>query len=249
MKRKYFNIVALNDWHVGFSADKKKLYHDEKAIRSAFDFCRQIQPDIIIISEAHDFYAVSKFDKDPSRLNTLQDEINQVTFYFHLLRDLCPKSRIILINSNHLDRLRKYLWRQAPALASLNALRIEELLELKEHNIEFMDTFKFNGVLFKHGSLVRKDSGMTARAEFQKEGMSGVSGHTHRLGQFFKTLNGGKYMWIESGCLCNLDPEYADGTMDWQQGIALIQFKRADSDHYYPFLFPMIGHELKWWLK
>ena len=99
-KQKKFKIVSLTDWHVP--------YHDEKAIDVALAFCKLIKPDVIIIHEIHDFYAVSRFDKDPTRISGLQSEIDEVTKYFWALRKLCPKSRIILLESNHLARLKKY---------------------------------------------------------------------------------------------------------------------------------------------
>jgi hypothetical protein len=231
-----FNIISLTDWHVP--------YHDPKALAAAFSFCERVQPQILVVHECHDFYSISRFDKDPERLNSLQDEIDQVTGYFKILRQTCPESRIILLKSNHLDRLRKYLWRQAPALNSLRALKVTTLLELEKSNIEYMDTLCYKDVLFKHGDLVRKDSGMTARAEFGKEGMSGVSGHTHRLASHYRRLRGGEYVWLESGCLCNLEPEYVNGTVDWQHGLSLVSFKNERSRKYFATAVPIVDYEI-----
>jgi hypothetical protein len=71
MKKKgFFNIVSLNDWHVP--------YHSTLAVDVAIKFCGYIQPDIIVIHEAHDFYDLSRFDKDPLRMETLQYEIFKI---------------------------------------------------------------------------------------------------------------------------------------------------------------------------
>jgi hypothetical protein len=238
MKKKgFFNIVSLNDVHCPFQ--------DSLAVDVAIKFCGFIQPDIIILHEWHDFYNLSRFDKDPLREESLQYEIDEVKKYFWAIRKLCPKSRIILLNSNHLDRLKKYCWRQAQALSSLNVLKIEKLLELSEFKIEYMEDFTHENFLFTHGNIVRKDSGMTARTELQREGVSGCSGHTHRLGVHYKTLRGGSYVWLESGCLCKLNPEYIEGTADWQQGISLISFK-PNSDHFYAQVLPIINYQILW---
>lgn len=231
----FYNIVSLTDWHVPF--------HDPLALDAAIKFCGYIQPQVIIIHEAHDFYDLSKFDKDPLRADNLQDEIDEVKKYLWAIRKLCPKAEIYLLKSNHLARLKKYCWRQAQALSSLNVLKIEKLLELKEFGIKYADYFVHEGFLFKHGDLVRKDSGMTARAELQKEGVSGCSGHTHRLGVHYKTLRGGKYVWLESGCLCKLNPDYIDGTADWQQGISMVSFK-PNSNHFCAQVLPIINYEI-----
>jgi len=230
-----FNIVSLTDWHVPFE--------DKQAIKTAFKLCKELQPEIIIIHEAHDFYSLSKFDKNPARRFELQDEIDAVTVYFKELKKICPNSRIILLSSNHLVRLTKYLWTQAPALSGLRSLEIQTLLGLPELEIEFMEDFEYKGFLFKHGSIVRQDSAYTCKAEFLKEGMSGASGHTHRLGQHFVTKRGGSFVWMESGCLCKMDAEYIVGTANWQQGISLVSFK-GKTKRFDARLLPIIDYEI-----
>jgi len=234
-----FNIVSLTDWHVPFE--------DGKAINAVFKFCKKIQPEIIIVHEIHDFYSLSRFDKDPSRINNLQDELDRANEYLAILRGICPKSRIILLNSNHLDRLRKYLWRQAVELSSLRSLKLSNLLELEKNNIEYGgDMFIYKKFLFKHGDIVRKFSSYTAKAEFDKEGMSGCSGHSHRLGKLYTTKRGGKYVWVESGCLCDLKPEYIMGVADWQHGFSLISFK---GNSFYATPIPILAdYDIPFWM-
>jgi len=230
--------VSLTDWHVP--------YEDEVALALAFQFCADLQPGKIIIHEAHDFYSVSKFDKDPERINGLQDELDKVFIYLKKLRGLCPKAEIIFLNSNHLMRLKKFLWRKAPELCSLRSLELISLLRLKQLNIEFKENYEYRGVLFKHGSVARKHSAYTARAEFDKELTSGVSGHTHRLGQYYTRKRGGYFSWIECGCLCDLSPEYAEGeVMDWQQGFGLVSFKE-NSNRFEMHAIPIIDNKIIW---
>jgi len=212
-----FSIVSLTDAHIPFE--------DKAAIREAFDYCQDLQPNIIILHELHDFYSLSRFDKDPSRIDSLQSELDQVVGYLDELRGRCPASRIILLKSNHLDRLKRYLWSQAQALSSIRALEIPALLELRQFDIEYVDCFIYQGCLFKHGNLVSKDAGMTARREMQAEGMSGVSGHTHRLSIVYHRTREASRLWIENGCLCSMDAEYLDGRVpNWQHGFSIVQF-------------------------
>jgi hypothetical protein len=235
------DIVKLCDWHVPF--------HDPRAVEVALRFTEQIQPAIIIIDEIHDFYALSRFDKDPTRKHALQEELDTCTAYFARLRRVCPKSRIILLQSNHLDRLRKYLWVKAEELSGLRALRLEELLGLKAHNIEYMDVYEHPSkdprarFLFKHGNRISKHSGYTARSEMEQEGMSGMSGHSHRLAAHYATRRGGGYVWIEGGCLCDLNAEYVDGITNWQHGVGLVQFRGG---HFLAVPVPIIDYELVW---
>lgn len=217
-------VVSLTDWHVP--------YEDERAVNCALNFCRFIQPDVIVMHEVHDFYDLSRFNQDPTRKETLQDELDQATKYFRRLRKYCPESRIILLESNHLDRLRRFLWTEGRPLSSLRALQLESLLELKELDIEFRENWHHKGVLFKHGDLVRRYSAYTAKGEFDKEGCAGVTGHTHRLGAFYTRKRGGSYAWFESGCLCDLDPEYISGVADWQHGVTLVSFERKGHQYF-----------------
>lgn len=230
-------VVSLTDWHVPFE--------DKVVVEIELQFCKHEQPTIIILHELHDFYEVSRFDKDPSRKDSLQDEIDQVNGYLARLREYCPKARIILLKSNHTDRLKKYLWRQAPGLSSLRALSLKKLLELDKFNIEFKEAFTMKSVLFKHGDIIRKFSSYTARGEFDKEGMSGASGHTHRLGVYFTRLRGGSYVWVESGCGCKLNAEYIDGIANWQNGFSIIAFDKKGR-HFYPTVVPIIDHRADW---
>lgn len=234
-KERKITIVSITDVHYPFS--------DERAVNVALSFVKKVQPDIIITHELHDFYSLSSFDKNPDRSYKLQEEIDEVTKFFWALRKVCPKSRIILLKSNHLDRLRRYLWTQAPALSSLRSLNIANLLELKQHNVEYMETFEFRKVLFKHGDVVRRFSGQSAKGELEREGMSGVSGHTHRLSCYYSTLRGGKYFWIESGCLCETEAEYIDGTANWTQGISMVRF---DGDETHAEVIPINNGKIIW---
>jgi hypothetical protein len=90
---------------------------------------------------------------------------------------------------------------------------------------------RFHGFLIKHGNLIRNRSGYTATGEMEKSGISGVSAHTHRLGQVFKSNYGGMSTWVEAGCLCFTDPDhfdYLEGQVpDWQIGCAVGYFERG----------------------
>jgi len=228
-------IVRLCDAHIP--------YHDEKVLNLALNITKSLRPAIVIIDEWIDFYSLSRFDKDPKRKLQLQDDIDLTRHWLAKLRKTMPKVKIIMIESNHDRRLRKYLQSKAEELSGLRCLRLEELLELPKLGIEYRQNFFFRGVLFKHGSIVRNQSGYTAKGEREKEGTSGNSGHTHRMGSHFKTLRGGKYIWTEGGCLCDPDKsEYIDGTADWQQGISGFDFVKGGK-RFYPVLIPIIDNQ------
>jgi hypothetical protein len=233
-------IARLCDWHIP--------YEDKRVLNVAFNFIEETKPEIIIIDEVVDFYALSKFSKDPKRRLELQNELDEAQTWLWRLRKRFPNSTITMIESNHDRRLMKYLSSQAPELAYLRCLKFSHLLGLDGMKINYTQHFVHKRVLFKHGDIVRRDSAMTAKAEFVKEGMAGCSGHSHRAGVFYQTLRGGKYSWVECGCLCSLKPDYVEGTANWQNGVGLFTFD-YDSDLYDPKVFTINKNKIIWGSK
>ena len=127
--------------------------------------------------------------------------------------------------------MHKYLWKH-PEISSLEALTMENLLHLKELNIQYKDQFanvKLHQFLVEHGSVVRQQSAYTARAMLEKRGMSGISGHTHRMGAHYLTNMAGSYAWFENGCLCDLHPDYVVGQPNWMNGFSIGHFKKSNN--------------------
>jgi hypothetical protein len=150
-------IAKLNDFHVP--------YHDKRAVNVAFNFVEATEPEIIIIDEVVDFYALSKFSKDPKRRLELQNELDTAQEVLWRLRRRFPQSEIIMVESNHDRRLVRYLSSQAQELAYLRCLDFSHLLGLDGMKISYRQNFMYKRVLFKHGDIVRRDSAMTAKAE------------------------------------------------------------------------------------
>ena len=230
-------VVSMTDFHVP--------YEDKKAVKVAMKFVKHIQPKILVLHEVMDWYSLSKFSKDPTRALDLQNDLTETKMLLRDIRDVAPNARIIMLESNHDRRLKKYINNQAAELSQLDCLDFKILMGLTNFEIEYRKTFTYKKVLFKHGNIVRQDSSYTAKAELVKEGVSGASGHTHRLGMYFTTLRGGSYVWCEGGCLCNLDADYIEGTANWQQGMSMFEFQDKGT-HFYPSLIPIIDHKILW---
>lgn len=206
-------VVAIGDLHIP--------YHNKVMVKNFAQFCKDEQPDQIILGgDIVDFYDLSSFDKNPDRLNNLQDEISECVDFIKNLRKACPDSKLVYIIGNHEDRLRRFLWKN-PQLASLEALKLEELLQFKKYKVEFCESYFINGFEYTHGDLVRKHSSYSAKCEFENRGHSGMSHHVHRGGSYYKTTHDGTYGWFENFCGCDLNPEYIKGTPNWQNGFHL----------------------------
>lgn len=212
------------------SQDHHIPFQDQRTIREVELFMGDLQPDLIIHpGDVSDFYQLSKFDKDPNRGRggTIQTECNMVSAMFKRERDICPNARIIVEPGNHWDRLRRYLWSSAPALSDLECLQLENLMRLKENEVELIDADEgvlINGnFLVTHAEMIRAHSSWTAKGMSDKHGGSGIHGHTHRLGSYYKTNRSGMYAWWENGCLCSLNPDWIIHP-NWQQGFSVVTF-------------------------
>lgn len=212
---------------------------DDRVLHVIGRIAEELKPNVLVhMGDLLDCYLLSRFDKNPERLESLQDEINMARTHLAQMRLRTPESAFILLEGNHEDRLRRTLWNlpgTAAALTSLTnfrkALSWPALLGLDEIGVTFVP---YNGEqakqkflpkwILKHGSIVRKYSAYTARGEMEKYGRSGASGHTHRLGAHFHQDHNGNHCWVETGCSCSLNPEYVMDP-DWQQGCVVLTFE------------------------
>lgn len=197
---------------------------------------KDAQPDLLVhMGDLVDSADLSiKFKKNPARKETLQDEINMASVHLAQMRNLCPDSRMVLLEGNHEERMTRVLWDMEGPAKSLTqltdvqrALTWPKLLRLDQLACEFVpykEQAKHSFLpkfILKHGTVVRQKSGYTANAEHAKYGKSGASGHTHRLAQFMHRDHNGNHIWLETGCTCSLNPEYTPDP-DWQNGCVLL---------------------------
>lgn len=214
----------LGDMHFGFAADGSPK-HDERALAVAEKFLAWLRPDAIaLIGDLVDAEDLGRFHKDPLRKKFLQQELDAAKAWLRRLRRRHPDTPILYRQGNHEERLWRHLC-EAPALASLEALSWESLLDLDRlqiHRFGYGEHLELRGFLIEHGHLVRQGSAYSAAGMLRARGRSGISGHTHRLGLHYRTDAGGLKVWAENGCLCRLDPGYVIGAPDWQQGLTLV---------------------------
>lgn len=203
-------FIALGDIHFPYS--------NPRALEETLDFISNYHPQyIILLGDIVDCYSLSRFDKDPRRILSLQKEFDLANAFLANLKKISPRSKIIYIEGNHEKRLQKYL-DSHPEISSLRSLTIPLLLGLDALDIPYVKNFSLCDMYFTHGEIVRKYSGQSARGELDKNDVSGCSGHTHRLSHYFKTTTHRDLQWVEAGCLCSLNPIYLDTKPDWQNG-------------------------------
>lgn len=223
--------VVMGDFHVPF--------HDPRAVQVALALVEDIQPEVIFLNgDVLDCYAVSRFDKNPRRALELQDEIDQTFDILSRVREAAPTARIVYIRGNHEARLNTYLNSRAPELSGLRALDIRALLSLDALGIEWVEGkgkeaySEYGAVKVGHFDRVNQHAGYTAKLLLDKHSTSLVQAHTHRLADVYRRYPGGRsVVGTESGCLCELDPEYVSDP-DWMHGLVVVT-KECDGNRFH----------------
>ena len=215
-------VVSLSDLHVP--------YHRPELVDSAIRMIRKLKPHTVILNgDVNDFFQLSRFNLAHEREDELQDEIDTANSIRARIRKAAPDSRFIETEGNHDSRIYTYVVKNAKALHSLRALDRHELFDYGKLGIEW---FPGAGVrlrphfLVKHGTIVRGEAGATAKAEHLASGLSGISGHTHRLAPYVKE-GYDRRVWWEQGCLCRTDPDYVVGAPNWSNGCVVAQLSTS----------------------
>jgi predicted phosphodiesterase len=212
----------------------------DKALAVVAAIAKDIQPDVLChMGDLIDSADLSeKFKKNPARKETLQDEIDMGRAHLARMRVLVPDAQFILLEGNHEERMTRVLWNMEgparalslltdvqkalswPSLLGLDFMDIQWVPYGEQTKQRFLPKF-----LLKHGTIVRQKGGYTAHSELSKYGMSGASGHTHRLSDIMHRDHNGNHIWIETGCTCSLEPEYTPDP-DWQNGCVVLTLHR-----------------------
>lgn len=214
--------VILPDVHAGFE--------DRLTIDNVLEYVRDANPGALVqLGDMVDFYGISRFDKEPDRIDTVQSELNVAHHLWERFKDAAPHAKYYQLEGNHEHRLYKTLLAN-PGLFSLDALRPEKLFRLDELGVHWVPAEKTlklnNSLVVTHGAVddgckMSQHSAYSARSNLEKWGVSGISGHTHRVGSHYRTLADRVLAWHEIGCLCRLDPGYVKYP-NWQQGFATV---------------------------
>lgn len=225
--------LVLPDVHIPF--------HDRHLVDAWLAFAAKVKPDgIDILGDVIDCYKCSRFDHNPERRDSLQDEIDQCRSLLEEVRSVAGrKADIKQCCGNHEDRVRRLLWTNSKAFADIRGLSIPALLGLDRPmvradktaapslNIEFfpLNTPYYIGNLgYFHGDMSSKGtwqnggSGSNAKKIIMAKRISCVVGHDHQLGYSCVTDWQTTVEGFQAGCVCLLTPEYIQGMPPWQQG-------------------------------
>lgn len=221
---------SIKDGKIYIASDVHFPYQDDKAVKRFVTECFLNQPDIIVLNgDIMDFYKLSRFSKDPEGRNP-KEEIEMCRDFLKDLRESCPDSLIYYTIGNHETRLEKYVLDKAPEIACL-VDNVFEIIKVNDYKVIGCSSLLINDTfMLKHGTRLGNKSGLSAIKELEAHYLSGATGHTHRLCKFTTRKSGKRFVWFETGCLCDLNPEYCI-LPDWQQGFVKLEFVKGKLKH------------------
>lgn len=230
--QKFRHAVAFGDSHFP--------HQDDKALSVVKRIISDVRPSKVIhMGDLVDCWQISTFDRDPMRKEDLQTDINKSAAHLKEIFMLTPEAEHYYLEGNHEQRLTRTISRMSDQQREIARLDVFQKYvnwpSIMDH--AGIDSRMWNFVplkgqarrrifpnmVTKHGTKVRVKSGYTAYAEMDKYGQSGISGHTHRLGAVYHRDFNGSIGWAETGCTCDLIPEYTEDP-DWQHGCIVITF-------------------------
>lgn len=211
--------AILNDIQIPFQ-DSRVLYG------LVIPFLTSLNLDGIVLNgDIVDCYSVSSHRKDAQRLTkaSLNDEIKGAHKLMECFSGVAEKW---WIGGNHEDRFYRHINDNAPALGIVEGIDFQTVFGLGEQGFKWKNWGEYvmlGKLMVTHGDIVRKHSGYSAKAHFDKFGTSVLHGHTHRLGFYAHTNIAGIHGAWENGCLCRLDGLGYAKHPDWQQGFSIVK--------------------------
>lgn len=223
--RSSLSVDNLKDGtRVLITGDHQLPFVDEDFEEAKQRFIADWKPGVIVLNgDVIDAYELSEYDKRPSRMFNLEDEINQAK---QLVADYKRLSGGVVywVDGNHEERLQRIIWKKAQEFSFLVA-DLPEALELEKTTAGFVpygQHVDLHGFVITHGTIARMHSAYTAKAMMDRYRSSGCNGHTHRIGSHSITDHRGvSHTWFETGCSCRKDLEYMKAAPNWQHGFLI----------------------------
>jgi hypothetical protein len=223
--QKYYLAGDMRGATVG---DPHAPYQDDDAVALAAKVLKWWKPDVLVHNgDNTDFAGISRFDTNPARRFSIQDEVDtwQAKVYLPLKSAVGSKCKTFVLPGNHDLRLLKLMWRQ-PELFSVRSLHLPALLEAEKLGFEYVGYALVvdNLLEISHGD---KAGLHPARAELAKRGfsISTLTAHVHKADRYeFVPPYGPRVVGQSIPALCQLLPEYMVDP-NWSNGLALWEIR------------------------
>jgi predicted phosphodiesterase len=201
------NILIIGDIHIP--------YHNIPALTLALKYGLENEVNTILLNgDLIDFYAISRFEKDPRKRN-FGHEVLMTRQFLTTLRQLFPNAAIYYKCGNHDVRYDHYIMRNAPDLLGMNEFSFESLMKLDELNITFIpdkQIIRAGNLTILHGHELGQSVFSPvniARGLFLRAKDNALCGHHHQASEHSEPNINGKLTTCWSvACLCELHPDY-----------------------------------------
>jgi len=201
------NILIIGDIHVP--------YHNIPALTLALKYGLENGVNTILLNgDIIDFYAISRFEKDPRKRN-FGHEVLMTRQFLTTLRKLFPDAAIYYKCGNHDIRYDHYIMRNAPDLLGMDEFSFTSLMKLDELNIEFIpdkQVIHAGKLTILHGHELGASVFSPvniARGLFLRAKDNALCGHHHQASEHTEPNINGKLTTCWSvACLCELHPDY-----------------------------------------
>lgn len=225
------------------SSDHHWPVHDPRVESIILQAIERLKPKGYILNgDGPDMLALSKYPKDARRGKSweLREEQHHAKNWWWQVAKLMKgwNGALYETEANHSGNNRESRWRRwlnenCPVLFQLDGM--EELLTYQrffhpdDAGVQMVEEVVLaNDLRVRHGEVVRKHGGYSARAHGDKWQSSILHGHTHRVGSSIKRRPGipgvraDEFLkTFEAGCACMIDADYCPGA-DWAQGFAIV---------------------------
>lgn len=137
---------------------------------------------VVQLGDAVDCPQISKYPKDPERVNTVFDDIieyKQIMDTWHSLSG----GMFYQLEGNHEDRLRRFIWSNAPHISKM-VRTVPDLLDIngaagaKWFELSNWKSCSIGDVSLFHGTFYNKHVAVT---NLERYPTKSISGHTHRV--------------------------------------------------------------------
>lgn len=220
-------LLILSDIHIP--------YHSVSALTCAFDYAKKEKPDAILLNgDTLDFFALSRFVKDP-KARSFAEELRAFKEFMDVLKKTF-NAKIYFKLGNHEERYFHFLWMKAHEIVGVEEFELENIIKARAEGIEIIKDkriikagdlniihgHEFGGSVFSPVNI--------ARGLFLRGKVSAIQGHNHSTSEHTESNMNGEIMTTWSvGCLSELNPAYLP-INKWNHGFAIVDIEGSNFD-------------------
>jgi hypothetical protein len=202
-------------------------YHSEVAVAAAVGHLKeQGLSGLLLNGDIADFYAISRYMKDPAKRD-FKGELEAARGFLGWLRQEFPDIPIAYKAGNHEERWQHWLWQHASEISDDRRMSLTAWLDLAKLDIELVEDQRpvmLGKLPVLHGHELPKGMAApvnVARGAWMRTLSTCLVGHSHRTSNHAESD-----MWHKetacwsTGCLCDLRPEFSVINR-WNHGFAV----------------------------